>query len=331
MFRRLFAASTVAAFLAGFGPACERGIAEVVVKRADRCLRVEVDGKPVLHYNDAVIPSDSPGEPYYRRSGFLHPVFDPAGCVVTDGMPPDHRHQHGIMFPWVSTLFEGRSVDFWNSKKQQGEVRHVGLGDLHSGPAFGSFTARLDHVDLTAPGGPKVALHETWHVRVYARSDAFLFDIVSTQACAGSSPLKINRFDYGGMAIRGARGWFGKGKCEFLTSEGKTRADGNHTRARWCQMSGPLGGHTSGVTVFCHPKNFRFPQPVRLHPDKPYFCWAPMVLGEFTIEPGKPYVSAYRYCVHLGKLDAAAADRLWNDFAELPQVPVVSGSPAEKR
>jgi hypothetical protein len=298
----------------------------VILKRDDLRVRVEVDGRPVFEYNHAVVPSDDPAEPYYRRSGFIHPVFDPAGQVVTDGMPPDHMHQHGIMFPWVDTLFEGRAVDFWNSKKQQGEIRHVELADIHSGPVFASFTARLDHVELTAPGGPKVALHETWRVRVYRRSDAFLFDIVSTQACAGSSPLKINRFDYGGMAIRGARTWLGKGKCDFLTSEGKTRADGNHTRARWCEIYGPLGDHTSGITVFCHPENFRFPQPVRLHPDKPYFCWAPMVLGAMAIEAGKPYVSSYRYCVHRGRLDVAAADRLWHDFADPPQVRIVGDS-----
>ncbi len=296
----------------------------VILQHDDRRVRIEVNGRAVLDYNHAVVPSDNPAEPYYRRSGFIHPVFDPAGQVVTDGMPPDHMHQHGIMFAWVSTLFEGRAVDFWNSKKQEGEIRHVDLAGACSGPVFAAFTARLDHVDLTAPRGPKVALHETWAVRVYRRSDGFLFDIDSTQTCAGASSLKINRFDYGGMAIRGSRAWFGAGKCDFLTSEGKGRVDGNHTRARWCEMVGPLGDHTSGITVFCHPENFRFPQPVRLHPDKPYFCWAPMVLGAFTIEPGKPFVSAYRYDVHRGKLDAAAADRLWNDFADPPQVRVVS-------
>jgi hypothetical protein len=300
---------------AGPGPA-----PPVSVGRDDRCVRIEVDGKPVLNYNHALVPSDEPKEPYYGRSGFIHPLFDPSGQVLTDAMPPDHMHQHGIMFAWVDTVFEGRTVDFWNSKKQQGEIRHVDLAETQSGPVFGSFTARLDHLDLTAPGGPKVALHETWIVRVYRAGDGFLFDLHSTQTCAGSSPLAINKFDYGGLAVRGAREWFGPGKCEFLTSEGKTLADGNHTRARWCEISGRCGDHQSGITVFCHPDNFCFPQPLRLHPSKPYFCWAPMVLGPFAIEPGKPYVSAYRYYVHQGKLDAALAGRLWNDFVDPPQV-----------
>ena len=35
-------------------------------------------------------------------------------------MPPDHMHQHGIFFANVSTEFEGKSVDFWNSYKHEG-------------------------------------------------------------------------------------------------------------------------------------------------------------------------------------------------------------------
>ena len=50
-----------------------------------------------------------------------------------------------------------------------------------------------------------------------------------------------------------------------------------------------------------------------------------MVLGAFTIEPGKPYVSTYRYYVHQGKVDPAAADQLWNDFANPSSVRIVAG------
>ena len=72
-----------------------------------------------------------------------------------------------------------------------------------------------------------------------------------------------------------------------------------------------------------HPDNFRFPQSVRLHPKKPYFCFAPMVEGQFAIEPGKEYVSRYRYSIHTGHPDARAANRLWHDYAQPPRVRVV--------
>jgi hypothetical protein len=88
-------------------------------------------------------------------------------------------------------------------------------------------------------------------------------------------------------------------------------------------MHGKIDGHFSGVTVMDHPDNFRFPQPVRLHPDKPYFCFAPMVLGPLSIAPGREYVSRYRYCVHTGRPDQVLAERLWRDFAHPPKARIV--------
>lgn len=291
----------------------------------ERGVRVEIEGRPVLQYNAAVVPSEDPQEPAFRRSGFIHPLYDPAGRVVTDAMPPDHMHQHALMNAWVNTTFEGRHVDFWNSGKHEGEVRDAHGNTLEeSGPVSGSFAAKLEHAELTPSGGAKTALRETWRVYVYAHADGWLFDIESTQRCAADSPVTINEYHYGGMALRGAREWFQDRPCQFLTSEGKGRKDGNHTRPNWVEMSGDLGDHKSGIVVFCHPDNFRAPQPVRLHPDKPYFCFAPMVLGSFTIEPGKPYVSKYRYFVHTGEPDAKRNEALWHDFADPPVVKIVT-------
>jgi hypothetical protein len=248
-------------------------------------------------------------------------------------MPPDHMHQHGIMFAWVNAEFEGRKVDFWNSHKTQGKVRHTRLGEVTSGPVFASFTAELEHVDNTAPGGPKVALNEVWEVRVFRRTDGFLFDWKSTLTCAGESPLRLLKNDYGGLCVRGRPEWLEPGQSEFLTSEGKTRVDGNHTRPRWCDLSGvvvkredntndstPTWG---GITVFDNPANFRFPQPVRLHPTMPYFSVSPVVVGPFTIEPGKPYITRYRFFTHTGKPDVAAIEQLWEDYAHPVEVRVV--------
>ena len=77
----------------------------------------------------------------------------------------------------------------------------------------------------------------------------------------------------------------------------------------------------------CHRDNFRFPQPVRLHPTKPYFCFAPMVLGSFVIQPDREYISRYRFQPHAGEPDAARSDRLWADFCQPPEIRVVDAQP----
>jgi hypothetical protein len=139
------------------------------------------------------------------------------------------------------------------------------------------------------------------------------------------------------MGLRGHRDWFDpsvkgnnppdparSGKSDFLTSEGKNRATGNHTRPNWVDLAGEVSGQPAGVALLDHPANFGFPQPVRLHPNKPYFCFAPMVLDRFEIVPGQEYVSHYRFVVHDGMPDVRELERRWHDYAEPPAVRMVS-------
>jgi hypothetical protein len=297
----------------------------VTIRDDGKTLQVFALGKPVLHYNQATVESPDPKMPFYARSGYIHPLFNPAGQVLTDDFAPDHPHQHGVFFAWTNTTFEGRDINFWDQKNQQGSVEHVKVTDQVSGPVFGGFTAILQHVDLKAPGGPKAALTETWRVRVYALNDHFLFDLESVQRCASESPLQINKYHYGAMAVRGRREWLKPGAGDFLTSEGKTEKDGNHTQPRWVDIFGDLEGSATGVTLFGHPDNFRYPQPVRLHPTKPYFCFAPLVSGPFEIQPGEAYTSRYRFFVHNGKLDVNQAEQIWRDYTD----PVIAKVVAE--
>ncbi|MFO0911286.1 MAG: PmoA family protein [Isosphaeraceae bacterium] len=255
------------------------------------------------------------------------------GASCSAEFPPDHAHQHGGFFAWVNTTFDGHKVDFWNQKDRLGRVRHIDVVDFESGPVFAGFTARLRHEDISRPGDPIPALDEVWNIRAYRIGPHHVVDFESAQKCAGDRPLRMNKYHYGGFGIRGNSAWYDpqstgetppdperSGKAEFLTSEGKHRLEGNHSRPRWVDLSGMLEGAFAGVTVLDHPTNFRFPQPVRLHPNKPYFCFAPMVEGEFRIEPGSTYVSRYRLILHDGPPEVAAIERLYDDYRDPPTV-----------
>jgi len=150
----------------------------------------------------------------------------------------------------------------------------------------------------------------------------YVFDWMSTQTCASDSPLVLPKYHYGGLGYRGSRQWEDKSNCIFLTSEGKDRSNGNETTGRWCWVGGKVDGQMAGVAILCHPDNFRFPQPMRLNPDEPFFCFAPSQGGEWRIEPGKPYVARYRFVVADGPADAKEIERLWNDYARPPTVAV---------
>jgi hypothetical protein len=220
------------------------------------------------------------------------------------------------------TRFEGRRPDFWNMKERTGTVEADGLeGPAWSGPVQAGFTARHRFVDLSA-NPPKTVLDETWEVRATAApgADYFLFDLVITQKCATASPLALPKYFYGGLGVRGNWAWNGTNNCFFLTGNGETnRVKGNETAAAWCHMGGMVEGELTGMAILGHPDNFRAPQGMRLHPGEPFFCYAPSQGGDWSIEPGRPYVARYRFVVKDGAPRKEELDQLWNDYARPPK------------
>ncbi len=280
---------------------------QVAVSELDQ-VSLTQDGHVVMMYNARHLPSPKADAPWYGRSGFIDPVLTPSGRQVTAGFPRDHMHQHGLMFAWTSAVINGRPVDFWNSAKQEGHIEH--LKTVRADEEM--IVVRLRHFNDTTPT-PTVVLNETWELSRVPHQSAHVFDLVSTQTCASEQPLTIGAYHYGGMCVRGPDAWLRE--ATMLTSEGKHRQDGNHSRPHWVAMFGTVDGGVCGIAAMSHPDNFRAPQPVRLHPDKPYFCFAPMVLGEFQIKPAESYVSRYRFVAFDGQPDVDRLNELWQSYA----------------
>ena len=300
----------------------------VAVAPEDGDLKLSVAGRPVLFFRldrDRVPRADI--KPEIIRAGYVHPVYSPAGRLVTDDYPSNHPHHHGIWAPWTKTSFQGRAPDFWNMHAKTGKEEFVALDRTWSGAVHGGFEARLKMIDLTAPT-PVVALNVTWRLTAYdiaaAAPPVRMFDLVITHTCTTRDPLILPEYPYGGFGFRGAGAWNGPGgAARFLTSEGITdRIKGNNTRARWCYLGGGEGGALAGTATLGHPDNFRSPQPVRLHPNMPYFSFVPQQLGEFRIEPGRPYIAHFRFIVADGAPDRARLDAYWNGYAKPAQVKI---------
>lgn len=291
-------------------------------------LTISAAGRKVLTFQGG--PGELPDpdiKPVFRQGGYIHPVFAPSGRTITDDYPPDHFHHHGIWFAWTKTEFQGRHPDFWNVGDGTGKVEFVALDQTWSGAVHAGFKSRNRSVDVSAPE-PVTVLNEQWKVTVYnvghgsmstggtASSKSYaMFDLISTQDLATSSPLILPEYRYGGIGFRGHRQWLAKDNCEFLTSEGKDRSNGHGTRARWCHIGGKIDGQLAGIAILDHPDNFRAPQAMRINPDQPFFCYSPSLIGDWRIEPGKSYVSRYRFIVYDGAPDRSELDRMWNDYA----------------
>ncbi|HNS00431.1 MAG TPA: PmoA family protein [Planctomycetota bacterium] len=299
--------------------AAPRGGGGVRLALNPRTLDVSVGGAPFFSYNHAHVAPPGKIPPVFIRSGYIHPMFDPSGRLLTEDFPADHYHHKGIWGPWTETTFEGHDVDFWNLGRKLGTVQFAGFERVESGPVFGRFRAKQEHVDLTQPGGGKVALDEVWDVCVWDVGDGGrLWDLTSEQACAGASPLFLKQYRYGGFGYRGPKEWEGD-DYKVLTSEGHTKKNSHGKTSRWCAHSGVIAGARSTIIFMCSPRNDRFPEPMRIWESGGcFFNYCPVQHREWTFEPGKTYVFRYRVYIHEGDIDAERAERLWRDFGEPP-------------
>jgi len=297
-----------------------------VVDKEGKSIQVLLRDAAILQYNYAMVQPPEGVDPIQARNAYIHPVWTPSGTVVTDDFNPDHLHQRGIWFAWTKTQFDGRTPDFWNLGDGTGTVRFKKLEGTWNGTVFAGFRTLHEYLDLSAPGGPVPALEETWDVRVFRIGGKsrgyYLFEIESHQRTAGPKSLVLPEYHYGGMAFRGNREWT-KDKLKVVTSTGKSREEADGSREDWCIFEGPVGNGKAGAAVFSHPTNFRSPQPLRVHPEMPYFVFSPMRLGEMQIVEGEEYVSRYRYLVFDGTVAASTVRAFWNDFAHPPTIEVL--------
>lgn len=291
----------------------------VVTKKIDsNTITFSVGGSDVItYYHGLNTPPDVLDE-RYKRGGYLHPVRSPNGVVLTNHLNPDqHPHHSGIWSAWTNTRFQGRTPDFWNVHANTGRVdQQDSLDVAWDGPVHAGFRAKHHFVDLSA-SVPVIALNEEWDVRVYpsvSGGNGYVFDLKVTQTANTAQPLILPEYRYGGVGFRGHVDWDDPDNATFLTSEGLGR-DGHATRVRWTHIGGHSDGKLAGISILGHPGNFRHPQSVRIHPNEPFFNYAPVQLGDMAIEPGSPYIVRYRYVTYDGEPDPDFINRMWNDYA----------------
>jgi hypothetical protein len=302
------------------------GIASVwkFPRKDSEALELTHDDRPVFRYNAAPVAS-----PKYKaiqeRDSYLHPVFSPAGHLITGDFSSYHPHHRGIFLAYAHAEVAGEPLDFWNIHTDRGRIRSEGYEAVAIGPITARFVAKhrweaKDHRPL---------IRERWEVEAYhvPGSGDWLFDLTSSQV-AVDRPVEILPYRYGGMAYRGAEP-FVQGQIDVLTSEGKHRVDGDQKPARWVDLTGPIenGSPTyAGAMVAEHPGNPRAPSVVRIHPTTlPFFSFVPAYREKLTIGREAPLTFRFRIRVHDGRPDGAIDERTWRDFADPPAVVVAPG------
>ncbi|MEM7475357.1 MAG: PmoA family protein [Planctomycetota bacterium] len=296
------------------------------VEQTEKTIVIRQGRRDILTYN-IVSPRVPEGiDPIYARSGCLHPVQSPTGQTVTQMFPVDHPHQHGVFSAWVKTKYDGQDVDFWNLAKRTGLVMHERVISTFQESDAAGFEVDLLH--RSTVGKPVDVLRERWKIKVYSTGNAYhCFDLESTQQAITDEPLVIAKYHYGGMVFRGRTSWLNAKDryikehpdlavepSRFLNDAGSDRLKGNHEHSNWVAFTGSLANKLVSITVLSHPENFRAPQAARLHPSKPYFCFAPCVDGQFTIDREHPFKARYRYLITDDEPDAKWIETQWQEW-----------------
>lgn len=281
-------------------------------------LVLRLGARTVLRYNLAQQTPPRGQSPLLSRSGYLHPVYAPAGRLVTDDFAPDHPHQRGVFFAWTRTRLEldGKVLepDFWNLAAGSGRIRAEKAGiEENRLAATHSWEAR-------AGDGWRPVLSETWRVWPGAPpadpplpGSAYVIEIESIQRPLVD--ITLPQYRYGGMGVRASREWMSRGDLKVLTSEGFDidRAEGE--RCRWFALGGVVDQVPVTVAMLEHPANLGAPNPIRLGPAAPYAMFSPPKSREWLLRRDVEHRFRFRLVVHNGLPDAGFLNRLWSELA----------------
>ncbi len=299
---------------------------EVPIRKDDEAYILFNGNLPVLHYNHAKAELPEGVDTAYSRSGFIHPLFSPAGKVLTSIQPPDHIHHYGLWNAWTRTQFMGKQVDFWNLGDKQGRVDFAGTISTIQGDVFQSLKTLHQHVALKDEGGGDIALNEELEVRVFdSGKDINIIDYTTSFNCAHPEGIFLEEYRYGGFVFRGSEKWNGY-TVQMLTSEGHNQDNSDGHPAKWCLVN-ETGNNPSGILIMSHPVNFNHPEPLRTW-DKGanggqanvFINFSPIRNRSWEMVYGNRYTFQYRVITFDGQWTKEQAEEAWLNFSNPPKV-----------
>ena len=283
----------------------------------DGRLKLMEGEQPVLAYNYGMqLPEGVPEK--FRRSSYIHPIWDLKGTVVTDDFPEDHLHHRGLSWMWPRVFVGGKEFDLWALRGIEQVFDKWLLQD--TGPACATIGVK-NHWEIMEDG--RNILDEWVWVRAFrAGRRGRTIDVRIT--LEAREPLEIagretDNKGYGGFSLR-----FGPREATAITSsDGPETEDSDHKRLPWADESGKFGGSDaySGAAIFQH----------RSHPDFPA-QWTLRHYGflgvawpgndRVTLQPGVPVTLRYRIWIHQGNAEAGRVDEAYEMFKNPPVVRV---------
>src|SRR3569623_860964 len=273
--------------------------AEFSVKKQDRGVTVEIDGKLFTEYLIKTGPKP-----------ILWPIIGPTGVAMTRAFPmekiegekQDHPHQRSMWF----THGDVNGIDFWSDLIGHGSIVHREYVAAQGADGSAGIATRNDWL---GPDGKKQCEDE--RTLTFGAGDkvrTIEFDITLK---ASEGPVTFGDTKEGTMGIRipTVMDVNSKKGGRIVTSEGLTDTAAWGKPAAWVDYHGPLEGKVVGIAILNHPSSFHFP--TRWHVrDYGLFAANPLGLkdfekddqltGGYTIPAGESITLRYGFVFHEG-------------------------------
>ena len=301
--------------------------AAVEVKELPDRVRVEIGGKLFTELRHG----DSPHVYYW-------PLIGPDGVKVTRAWPmekvageeQDHPHHRSMWFSHGQV----NGVDFWGEDASyKGAPKHpvgkIVLDKVIAAKGGGDSGVVTTSQKWVAPDG-SVPVTSLQTLRVHDRPESERMFDFETTLTAGGKDVTFGDTKEGTFAVRIAESMRLKqpkapGAGHIVNSEGLRDDKVWGTKAKWVDMSGPIGGKTYGIAIFDHPSNLR--HPTRWHA-RDYglfaanpFCEVemdksqPKGAGDYVLKAGQSITFKYRVLIHTGEADAAEIGKRFSEYA----------------
>lgn len=306
------------ALMSAIGYAEERVKHPMRVNATDEGFEFVEGEQPILFYQAK--PRSLDGK--FERAGYVHPMYNLDGGILTEDFPSDHLHHRGIFWAWHQ-LYVGdvRIGDPWVCQDFLARVDAVEILTGDADAAGIRATVRWISKEWTEPSGePKPIVQEETTIRAYRTDGAYRIIDFRISLLALEPSVRIGGSDdvkgYGGFSPRLRL----PEDIQFTAEQGVVEPQKTAVAAsRWMDMVGtfrtdnPSGPATaSGVAVLCHPSLPGFPQQWILR--KARSMQNPVFPGREPVELSMddPLELRYRMIIHREKV----SDRTLGEWFE---------------
>ena len=281
-------------------------------------LQVFEKNQPVLTYNFGMQLGNNAPEKY-RRSCYIHPLYDLKGDSLTDDFPEDHFHHRGLSWMWPKIFVDGQQYDIWHIYGYEGNLPGIHHVFEHwISKDAGPVCAVVQSKNFWQLESDEKVMDEWVSIRAFRRTDkGRAIDIRLTWKAV--VPIEIEgqtTKGYGGLNFRFAP----REHTQLFSIEGK-EPDSDLKNLPWADLSAEFAnsGALSGAAIFQHSGNPDFPAGWCLrHYGFLGIAWPGV--QRIRLQPGESISLKARIWIHEGDATAGKCAEAYEVFQDPPKL-----------